>query len=68
MGYSNIGSCVVVGSVRERGVDVASGLLRIVLLVLYFDFIVNVNVLLGMLYLMLMFVWLGLCVVGGVLV
>ena len=65
MGHSNTGSCVVVGSVRERGVDAASGLLRIAPLALHLDPIANVNAPSGTPYLTLTFAWLGLRVAGG---
>lgn len=60
IGHSNTASCVVVGTVKDRGVDQASGLLRFVPLALHLEPIANVSPPSGSPYIMLTFAWIGL--------
>lgn len=59
IGHSNTASCVVVGTVKDRGVDQASGLLRFVPLALHLEPIANVSPPGGSPYIMLTFAWIG---------
>lgn len=58
-GHGNTGSCVVVGTVKERGTDPASGLLRVVPIALNLEPMANVQAPVGTPYLTLTFAWLG---------
>ena len=59
-GHSNTGSCIVVGALKDRGVDAASGLLRVAPLALNLEPIANVAPPVDAPYLTLTFAWLGL--------
>ena len=59
-GHSNTGSCIVVGALKDRGVDAASGLLRVAPLALNLEPIANVAPPADAPYLTLTFAWLGL--------